>query len=384
MSITRSYLFSAQNIIEAYDGSLPFTAWVKNYFKEHKKFGSRDRKNILQLCFGYFRLGKAFSSMPVQEKIVLGFFLTVTEENNLLRELAPEWCSSAQLSPEEKIKLVEGGEEINKIFSFKGISQHIELISFQFSHLKQPLLFLRSRPGKEKFVLEKINENNIPFAEPLPGAISLPIGTKIEEFITLNRDAVVQDLNSQQILLIKGVLPAETPLKAWDCCAASGGKSILLADHFPASEIWVSDIRPSIIANLKKRFSEAGIRKYHAFVADISRPDFSIQQKFDLVICDAPCSGSGTWSRTPEQLQYFHEEKIGEYANLQKKISSKAIRQLNKGGYFLYITCSVFEAENEEVVQHILHNSSVELVSQQYFKGYDKKADTLFAALFRS
>jgi 16S rRNA (cytosine967-C5)-methyltransferase len=61
MSITRSYLFSAQNIIRAYDGMIPFAAWVKNYFRENKKFGSRDRKNILQLCYGYFRLGKAFS-----------------------------------------------------------------------------------------------------------------------------------------------------------------------------------------------------------------------------------------------------------------------------------------------------------------------------------
>ncbi|HYK56845.1 MAG TPA: Fmu (Sun) domain-containing protein, partial [Flavisolibacter sp.] len=104
---------------------------------------------------------------------------------------------------------------------------------------------------------------------------------------------------------------------------------------------------------------------------------------FDLVICDAPCSGSGTWSRTPEQLKFFKKEKIEQYAQLQKSIALNAAKSVKLQGYFLYITCSVFKKENEEVVAFIKANTPLQLVSSKYFMGYDRRADTLFAALFR-
>jgi 16S rRNA (cytosine967-C5)-methyltransferase len=67
---------------------------------------------------------------------------------------------------------------------------------------------------------------------------------------------------------------------------------------------------------------------------------------------------------------------------LQKSIATQASKSVKEKGYFLYITCSVFEKENEEVVAFIQDNTSLEFVSSHYFIGYDKRADTLFAALF--
>ena len=60
-----------------------------------------------------------------------------------------------------------------------------------------------------------------------------------------------------------------------------------------------------------------------------------------------------------------------------------AAAQLKNGGYFVYITCSVFEKENEEVVEFIEKNTSLQLMEMEYLEGYDKKADTLFTALFK-
>ena len=133
--------------------------------------------------------------------------------------------------------------------------------------------------------------------------------------------------------------------------------------------------------NLRNRFRRAGIKKFKSFVFDASAsdPDFG---PFDLVICDAPCSGSGTWSRTPEQLSYFPSDRIKHYAGLQKKIAVHASRAVNSAGYFLYITCSVFKKENEDVVDHITQSTSLRLVDQKYLPGYERRADTLFAALF--
>jgi 16S rRNA (cytosine967-C5)-methyltransferase len=168
---------------------------------------------------------------------------------------------------------------------------------------------------------------------------------------------------------------------AWDCCAASGGKTILLHDHFPSAKLTATDIRENILINLRNRLKRAGIRSYQAFVADLVGKSF-LSQKFDVIICDAPCSGSGTWGRTPEQLHFFTREKIDHYAGLQKKIALNASRSLKPGGYFLYITCSVFYLENEDVVAYLQQNSGLKLVVQQYHTGYDKKGDTLFTALF--
>ncbi|MFL5739417.1 MAG: methyltransferase domain-containing protein, partial [Flavisolibacter sp.] len=190
-------------------------------------------------------------------------------------------------------------------------------------------------------------------------------------------------LNSQQVL--QALMPyifSEDTLKVWDCCAASGGKSILIKDHFPRALLTVSDIRKSILINLQKRFDQAVIKKYRHFVADISDESFSPKETYDLIVCDAPCSGSGTWSRTPEQLEFFKKEKIEHYSTLQKKIVQHAARALRKKGYFLYITCSVFKEENEEVVNFIQGKLPLKLLSSQYYKGYQQKADTLFSALF--
>ncbi|HRH61680.1 MAG TPA: Fmu (Sun) domain-containing protein, partial [Chitinophagaceae bacterium] len=128
------------------------------------------------------------------------------------------------------------------------------------------------------------------------------------------------------------------------------------------------------------------IHLYQSFNADISKPldafaETMVNDGFDYIICDAPCSGSGTWSRTPEQLVFFDKEKIENYTLLQKNIVANAIQYLLKGGYFLYITCSVFKKENEEVAAFI--QRQLQLVQQQVLKGYDNNADTMFAALFK-
>ena len=143
-------------------------------------------------------------------------------------------------------------------------------------------------------------------------------------------------------------------------------------------------MRTSIIHNLKKRFEKAGIKNYKSFVADIRNSQLQIaNSEFDLIICDAPCTGSGTWSRTPEQLYFFQSKKIEDYATLQQKIVSNAIKYLKEQGYFLYITCSVFKAENEDIVKFIQEKFQLTLIKKELLKGYNKKADTMFAALFK-
>ncbi len=219
--------------------------------------------------------------------------------------------------------------------------------------------------------------------------ISLSNATKVDQVLDIDQEVVIQDHNSQQtgrLLNYAFTSLGDTSPSVWDCCTASGGKSILAYDIDPGIELTVSDVRESILANLKKRFQKAGIKKYRSFVIDLEKTNIQhpvLNDQQSMIIADVPCTGSGTWSRTPEQLYFFDEKKIDEYAALQKRIVSTVIPQLKSGGYFIYITCSVFKKENEEVVEFIEQNFHLKLQLREILKGYDKKADSMFAALFK-
>ncbi len=335
------------------------------------------------------------------------------------------------------------------------LSEGIDADAFSQSHFIQPDLFLRLRPGHIQAVTKKLTTASISFTLIGNTCIALPNSTKADSIVELDKEAVVQDYSSQrvgevlQLLRLVGTdklplvraekdklplvraekdklplvraekdklplvraekdklplvraekdkLPLVRPgrsdqWKVWDCCAASGGKSILAKDILGDVELYVSDVRESMLMNLKKRFATAGITRYHSFIADLAAGDNKgssqgvlstiPNMEYSIIICDAPCTGSGTWSRTPEQLFYFEKEKIATYASLQKKIVANAVQYLAPGGYFLYITCSVFKKENEEAVE-VLKEKGLLLVKQELITGYHDKADTMFAALLQ-
>ncbi len=315
----------------------------------------------------------------------MGLFLCSEKPNNILEQLKPEWNNKITSPVSEKLILLHADNLVESIFPFTNdVSDKIDKDLFVLSHLRQPDLFLRLRPGKEEKVKQKLSRAEIPFEMVSETCLALPNASKIDAVIELNKEAVVQDYNSQRVGELGSLLIDRYPLTVWDCCAASGGKSIMLYDLKPDIDLVVSDVRESILINLKKRFRQAGITKYKSIVADLAHSSFTMQHPpFDLVIADVPCSGSGTWGRTPEQLFYFEKEKIAEYASLQKKIISNVIPHLKPGGYLLYITCSVFKKENEEAVDFAQQQTGLQLVKMEVLKGYDKKADTLFAALLQ-
>jgi 16S rRNA (cytosine967-C5)-methyltransferase len=96
-----------------------------------------------------------------------------------------------------------------------------------------------------------------------------------------------------------------------------------------------------------------------------------------------PCTGSGTWSRTPEWLRYFDLQQMMTYADLQYEIIQTVLPSLKKDGYLLYATCSVFKEENEEQVAKISQYFGLRIVASELFKGYEHKADTMYGALMQ-
>ena len=331
-------------------------------------------------------MGKAVMNISLEEKILTALFLCSDKSNEILAALKPEWNDKSSLPINEKLLIINASLLIQNVFPWKDeLSEGIDHEKFCQSFFIQPDLFLRLRPGKEKIAMQKLQQAGIDFRRIPDTCLALPNSSKIDEIIELDREAVIQDQNSQRTgeFIKSEILNLKSEISVWDCCAGSGGKSIMAFDIDPKINLTVSDIRESIIINLKKRFEKAGVNNYKSFVTDLTTSNLEPQtSNFELIIADVPCSGSGTWSRTPEQLYFFQERKIENYSALQKRIVSNAITQLQPGGSIVYITCSVFKKENEEVAIYIKENFHLKLKQMEVLKGYDKKADSMFVAVF--
>ena len=383
-----SHLNTAESILRQYQGREPFAAFIKKFFAASRKYGSSDRRNISHLCYCYFRTGKILEEVEIPERIKAGLLLCSDEAGEMLKTLSPEYSQKVSLTAKEKLEFLNA--RVEDIFPcVDELSTTIERDDFILSHFVQPDVYLRLRPGRESAVKKKLKDADIAFEEEGNSAIALLPSARIESLIDLDKEAIVQDLSSQRVgdFLLEGIKkvgidPGEIKT-VWDCCAASGGKSILVSDLLGNIELTVSDVRESILANLHKRFRNAGIRKYDSFVADLTKENPRVKverESIDLVIADVPCSGSGTWGRTPEQLRYFDCKQIDEYVSRQERIVRNTYPYLRKGGLLLYVTCSAYARENEEQVRKF-EGDGMQVISTGVLKG--RRADTMFCGLVK-
>src|ERR1051326_2865764 len=251
---SHSYVNSAVRILKQYEGQEPFALFLKKYFSANKKHGSRDRKQIAHLCYCYFRLGKALLEVPVEERILSGLFLCSNESNEILANVKPGWDQQIDLPTRRKLSIVGHSLDVTDIFPWKNeLSDEIDHEKFCEAFLVQPDLFLRLRPGHEHLVKQKISRAGIKFAEINPSCLALPNASKIDTIIEMDKEAVIQDYSSQNIaeyfnisIASQSATGRHMPISAWDCCAGSGGKSILLYDVIPNIDLTVSDVRESI------------------------------------------------------------------------------------------------------------------------------------------
>jgi 16S rRNA (cytosine967-C5)-methyltransferase len=105
-----------------------------------------------------------------------------------------------------------------------------------------------------------------------------------------------------------------------------------------------------------------------------------MNKAFDGIICDAPCSGAGTWNSCPEQYYFFTEEKLQAFHKKQTAILKNVLRFSKQNGKIYFITCSVFNYENQAVLNEILQDDSIQLINQQLIKGGHFRGDHLFIA----
>jgi 16S rRNA (cytosine967-C5)-methyltransferase len=143
-----------------------------------------------------------------------------------------------------------------------------------------------------------------------------------------------------------------SPSRIWDCCAAPGGKTLVLSHRHPSAELLASDANPRRLQALSARL-KSDSPNARTLEADATKLPES-EGLFDLILCDVPCSGTGTLSRNPEIKQRLQPSDLARQATRQRAILSAALSRLAPGGHLLYSTCSLEPEENEKVVADVV------------------------------
>jgi 16S rRNA (cytosine967-C5)-methyltransferase len=148
---------------------------------------------------------------------------------------------------------------------------------------------------------------------------------------------------------------AASPARIWDACAAPGGKTLILAHRLPEADILASDVssrRLALTTARLRRYSYSG--RVHTQVADAASPALSPGALFDLILCDVPCTGTGTLARNPEIRHRLKPGDLARQSTRQRAILSGALQRLAPGGRLVYSTCSLEPEENEQVADAVL------------------------------
>ncbi|WP_277020250.1 RsmB/NOP family class I SAM-dependent RNA methyltransferase [Paracoccus hibiscisoli] len=173
-------------------------------------------------------------------------------------------------------------------------------------------------------------------APDLPSALRVVSGDRLVARSACYRDGLVelQDLSPQRAC---ARLPLAPGMRVLDYCAGGGGKALALAARQPDMQVAAHDVTPARMADLPARAGRAGLS-----IALQARP----RGPYDLVVADVPCSGSGTWRRTPDAKWRLTRARLDELVAVQGRILEQAAVLVAPGGSLAYMTCSLLEAEN--------------------------------------
>ncbi len=182
----------------------------------------------------------------------------------------------------------------------------------------------------------------------------------------------LQDLSSQAVV---AALPLQDGMRVLDHCAGGGGKTLAMAGQ-ARLQLFAHDVAPRRMADLPARAGRAGIK-----VTLTERPES--RAPYDLVLVDAPCSGSGSWRRDPEGKWKLDAGRLAELTRIQAEILDRASQMVAPGGWLAYATCSFLTVENLDQVQAFLGRSGGWSLEKHLSLTPLSHSDGFFLALLR-
>ena len=189
----------------------------------------------------------------------------------------------------------------------------------------------------------------------------------------LNGFVELQDPSSQQAVNALMIEPRSTVL---DYCAGGGGKALALAAS--GATVTAHDIDPRRTKDIQPRAQRAGVEIDIVLTENLNALD-----PFDMVFCDAPCSGSGTWRRAPQAKWALTQDRLNELVDIQRSVLNDASRFVKTGGRLVYATCSVFDVENSNQIAAFIDQSNDFLCESQTKITPSAVSDGFFFAVLR-
>jgi 16S rRNA (cytosine967-C5)-methyltransferase len=195
-------------------------------------------------------------------------------------------------------------------------------------------------------------------AETLSAGSFLARARRLSEGAAAPEGVPIQDEGSQLIAELAG-RGSRIGMRILDCCAAPGGKTAILAENNPQAEITACDISESRLNAMRRSFAREPVTaNIHCVLADATALPFRRSTRnsddFDLILCDTPCSGTGTLARNPEIKLRLAVSDLQRQQERQIAILHAAYRVLAPGGRLVYSTCSLEPEENLMVVLALL------------------------------
>lgn len=150
----------------------------------------------------------------------------------------------------------------------------------------------------------------------------------------------LQDAASQAVI---AALPDLRGLRVLDYCAGGGGKALALAAR--GADVTAHDANPARMQDILPRAARAGVT-----ITTAQTP----KGKFDMVLTDVPCSGSGSWRRAPAGKWSLTPDTLSALLHTQAEILDRAVAHVKQGGWLAYVTCSLLDAENSDQIRKFL------------------------------
>ncbi len=192
----------------------------------------------------------------------------------------------------------------------------------------------------------------------------------------------VQDLHSQQVSLIAAPQPGQRVI---DACAGAGGKTLHLAALMQnKGKIIALDVSAKKMQELQRRIKKAGISMVEARIIDSKKVIKRLEASADLVLIDAPCSGTGVLRRNPDIRWFLDEIELARLIGIQQHLLNDFIHCVKPGGKLVYSTCSILPSENEKQIEKfLLQHPHCTLELEQRLETTHQGGDGFYVAVIR-
>lgn len=206
---------------------------------------------------------------------------------------------------------------------------------------------------------QKLDELNIDYEKINNGFITK--ANLINSSFFIDGLIIMQDYASMQVVDNLDIKKNDLIL---DACSAPGGKSLYLASKYHDElNITACDIYEKKLKKIKDNMDKLGIHNVNVFLADATSYSYPIL--YDVIICDAPCSGLGTINHKVDLKYHINLKDINEIKELQKKILNHLKQYVKQGGILQYSTCTINQEENEEQIKaFLLENQDYKMINE--------------------